>query len=472
MLTAFSVTHFKSVRDSGKICINPLTIFIGPNNSGKSSLLQVLLALKQTIESRGIENPFSTGGRSSYVTQKRDYIDLGRYEDFIFLNDKKRDLSFNLYFEIDSPDKDFILDENRKESQRKMNIETESVLSYEKDRIYLKTFILNWDGKTLTFKSPTDIEQNFMDEGVLSEVLERLEISPLYMKKKFYYVPSSSFYLSYKLFLSYYEIEKGIVAERGVSEEIIRINQILTAFQQEITATFEKLLYLGPLREYPQRYYFVSDENVLDVGIKGEKAVEVLFVSKSTSGEIFQKANSWFKNLGLGELSFKRFESFLALTISHPTMRKGSQPLKVNIASMGFGASQILPLIVEGFYAPENAVILIEQPEIHLHPQLQAEIGDLLIDIAKTGKRLIIETHSEHLLLRIQRRVAEELIDADDVAVYYFEQTENGTKITALELDEFGRFTNWPTGFFEEDLTEAYEHSKVIAEKIETEGMA
>ncbi|KYK30148.1 MAG: hypothetical protein AYK19_18610 [Theionarchaea archaeon DG-70-1] len=466
MLTAFSVKNFKSIRDSGKICIKPLTIFIGPNNSGKSSVLQFLLAVKQTVESRGSDTPFSTGGSSLHTEQRKEHVDLGIYEDFIFLNDKKRNISFNFYFETDLTDTNFHLDESRKASSRKTNVETESVISYRENRIYLKTFTVNWDGKTITFKSPTDIEQNVVDEKALSEIMKNPEISALYTREKFYYIPLSS-YLTQKLALSYYETMKGIVAERGILEGMIRANHILTAFQETITVAFEKLFYLGPLREYPQRYYLFSDEKPVHVGIKGEKAVEILFVSKNTSREIFQNVNSWFKNLGLGELSFDRRGPLYTLNVAHPTIKKGSQDLKVNIAAGGFGASQLLQVIVEGFYAPENAVIIIEKPEIHLHPRLQAEMGDLLVDIAKTGKRLIVETHSEYLLLRIQRRIAEGTIDTDDVVVYYFEQTEEGTRITKLELDKFGRFINWPKGFFEEDLMEAYEHSKAIAEKID-----
>jgi len=315
-------------------------------------------------------------------------------------------------------------------------------------------------------------EQDFMDSAtkkMFEEFLETGEPRLSFRKEKFYYVPNVP--LGYHAFRLIGQNREKI--DKKMEDELLDslgTFEVLNDFQKELYTSFSNLFYIGPLREYPQRIYFVSGEKPAYVGTKGERAVEVLFVTSKTSNKVFQRVNSWVKKLGLGKVSFKQItESLYELYVTHPTIKKGSHNLEVNIAAVGFGASQILPIIVEGFYAPENAIILIEQPEIHLHPKLQAEMGDLLTDIVKSGKRLIIETHSEHLLLRIQRRIAEGLVTTDDVAVYYFEQEKRGTKITKLELDKFGRFPNWPKGFFEEDLMEAYEHSRAIAEKIETE---
>ena len=133
-----------------------------------------------------------------------------------------------------------------------------------------------------------------------------------------------------------------------------------------------------------------------------------------------------------------------------------------NIYDVGFGVSQVLPIIAEGFYAPPGSLILIEQPEIHLHPGLQSQMGDLLIDIARSNKKLIIETHSEHLLLRIQRRITEGSLKPDDVAVYFFTYTDEGSKIERIHINDLGRFENWPAGFFEEDVEESFAITKAF----------
>ena len=97
-------------------------------------------------------------------------------------------------------------------------------------------------------------------------------------------------------------------------------------------------------------------------------------------------------------------------------------------------------VIVEGYYAPRGSLLIAEQPEIHLHPNAQTRLADLFIDIASENKKLLIETHSEHILMRIQRRIAEKAIPCSDVAVYYCEPTSEGTTVKRIGLDGFGRF--------------------------------
>jgi predicted ATPase len=112
-----------------------------------------------------------------------------------------------------------------------------------------------------------------------------------------------------------------------------------------------------------------------------------------------------------------------------------------------------------------NSAILIEQPEIHLHPGAQSILGDLFIDAAteQKGKRtFIIETHSEHILARVRRRIAEKRLSKDQVAIYYFNPTSEGTQIQEVTLNEQGQYESFPDGFFEEDVMEAFEHLKAL----------
>jgi AAA ATPase domain/Protein of unknown function (DUF3696) len=133
---------------------------------------------------------------------------------------------------------------------------------------------------------------------------------------------------------------------------------------------------------------------------------------------------------------------------------------------VGIGISQMLPVLVHAV-ASENKLIAIEQPEIHLHPAMQAELGDVFIESAlrQNGNQFIIETHSEHLILRILRRIRETTagkdtpvrITPEDVAVLYVKPGVDGSEIVELKVDEHGRFKdNWPSGFFEERLDELF----------------
>ena len=137
-------------------------------------------------------------------------------------------------------------------------------------------------------------------------------------------------------------------------------------------------------------------------------------------------------------------------------VRKSPQAVETLIPDVGFGVSQILPALVLCFYAPVGSTVILEQPEIHLHPLAQAGLADALIDAyQKRGVQIIIESHSEHLLRRIQRRISEETVSQDDVGMYFCSQDGGGaSQIDKLELDKFGNISNWPENFFGDQFGE------------------
>lgn len=136
---------------------------------------------------------------------------------------------------------------------------------------------------------------------------------------------------------------------------------------------------------------------------------------------------------------------------------------------MGFGIGQLLPILVQGILS-ENKIIFIEQPEIHLHPRLQAELGNFFAEMAgrtgtapqpgleeEYGNQFIIETHSENLILRLQTLIRKGKLKKEDVAVIYCDKTPDGTVATELRLNDDGEFIDpWPHGFFEESFDELF----------------
>ena len=134
----------------------------------------------------------------------------------------------------------------------------------------------------------------------------------------------------------------------------------------------------------------------------------------------------------------------------------------LNVAAMGEGVSQMLPIVAKSL-TPEpsgyQGCLLIEQPEIHLHPALQADLADLFID-ASRSRQVIIETDSEHLVLRIRRRIAEKKIDPERVAILFVKKNGTESSVQRLDLDKKGHFSNWPDGFFDE----AYQEAMAMAE--------
>lgn len=230
---------------------------------------------------------------------------------------------------------------------------------------------------------------------------------------------------------------------------------------------FRRMRYLGPLRVWPEREYVVSGEVPSDVGARGEKAIAALMgpkgQSRATRDMLRSVVREWLKDFGIGtDATVETFDKgrYGRLVLTDPNIRE-----KVNIADVGFGASQVLPVVVQGLYTPENGLLLLEQPEIHLHPAAQATLADLLIEILENRRRLLVETHSEHVVARIQRRVAEGKIASDEIAIYYCRPSREGTQVINVAMDEQGRLESGkiPEGFFEEGYTESMEYFKVLA---------
>ncbi len=137
----------------------------------------------------------------------------------------------------------------------------------------------------------------------------------------------------------------------------------------------------------------------------------------------------------------------------------------VSFRDVGLGTSQMLPIVISAL-SNRNKLIAIEQPEIHLHPALQAELGDLFIESAmgENGNQFILETHSEHLILRLLRRVREGELEQgkrrlrpSDISVLYVETTDEGSRVVELPVTPDGDFSvPWPGGFFAERIKELF----------------
>ena len=223
---------------------------------------------------------------------------------------------------------------------------------------------------------------------------------------------------------------------------------------KKINHQLARILFLGPLRREPERYYFFSGNVPTDVGKKGDKTAESLFYSENLQTAV----NDKLKELGI--------DYHINVTpISEDTkdifsVRLMDQTLKtdVSISEVGFGISQILPIIVQSYLSTDN-IICIEQPEIHIHPRLQTELAQLFYERVNENKQLqyIIETHSEHVILRFQKLIRKRLLDPSDISVIYVMKEREGITCTSLQLDERGDFIDpWPEGFFAEAFQERF----------------
>lgn len=200
------------------------------------------------------------------------------------------------------------------------------------------------------------------------------------------------------------------------------------------------LIYIRPLRAYPERLYVFSENTSEQVGQTGKMIANTLYKSP----EVLDAVNKQLELFDLGyEIKISNFKDEDTSDLSDVfAIRLIDKYTKVNVSllDVGFGISQILPVIIQSVLS-RNKTIIIEQPEIHIHPRLQAQLGSLLAESVKSfGNRFIIETHSEHLLLRLQKLIRKGELSHEDIAVVYIDRGENGSQCLELRLDSEGDF--------------------------------
>jgi hypothetical protein len=237
----------------------------------------------------------------------------------------------------------------------------------------------------------------------------------------------------------------------------------LAQFALETERVLGSLYYLGPLRRHPERTYQWSGEMPSDVGSQGESTIAALLAATADG----RKLNRGLKQPRQGFSAFiASWLEDLGVISSFNVKRVHEGAPEVKLTDVGFGISQVLPALVEAFYAPPNSMVWMEQPEIHLHPQVQAELADVFISAVQAredGKprnvQLIVESHSEHFLTRLQRRVAEGAISPDDVAVYFCKRSGGAADLEPLTLNRYGEIENWPEHFFGDEMADVTERT-------------
>ena len=162
----------------------------------------------------------------------------------------------------------------------------------------------------------------------------------------------------------------------------------------------------------------------------------------------------WLHKLGL--ISDFRIQEIAPNTNLYRAMvETSSTGVTTSLTDVGFGVSQVLPVLVLLYYVPEGSTVVMEQPEIHLHPAVQSELADVMLNIARVRNvQIIVESHSEHLMRRLQRRVAEQKASSDDVKLYFVASRQGRAHVSDLHLNIWGEIENWPDNFFGDEMGE------------------
>jgi predicted ATPase len=441
LLTGLRLENFKSWDDTGQVRLAPFTVFFGRNSSGKSSLLQALLLMKQTTESLDQRQVLNLGGNDALV-------DLGTFSDVAFRHETTRDVSLAFDWRLPRVLDIAVPVKHRVRADRLSFRATIGVTGSQQrlPEIAVKEmrYVVGTDTATsvgMRRLGPRNYElvTNGLDIALRSGMRTNLP-DPV----KCYSFPE--------------------VATRSFTDSAILL---------ELPYQFEELMsgisYVSPLRSRPSRTYQWRGSSPASVGPSGENTVAALLASNNEPDwipDVFQATvGTWLKRMGVvSEFEIVEIGTGTDLYELRVIAPGGTTP--VSIPDAGFGVSQVLPVLVQAFYAASDTSVLLEQPEIHLHPAAQSVLGDaLLAAVQENDVQLVVETHSEHLLHRIQRRIAEEQITKDDVALYFIETSQGRSEIHELKVDQYGNITNWPQDFFGDEMSDLAAMTEAAAER-------
>lgn len=245
----------------------------------------------------------------------------------------------------------------------------------------------------------------------------------------------------------------------------IYLGDIEQVIEQIASFFTSKIRYLGPLRADPQTSQkFGPSSELDDVGSKGEFAAAVYDSNHAARIEWYNPQNKqiekgrlqdaldcWAQYLGVAQ-QVKTEMAGLSGVAWKVVSKEGRKPR--SLPEVGVGISQILPILIMGLLSPVNSLLIIEQPELHLHPYVQARLGDFFMGLAKCKKQCLIETHSENLVSQLRLHIVEAGgLEKSDCVVYFVDQDKKGAaKFEKIEISPNGNILNWPDGFFDETM--------------------
>ena len=454
MLKRLSIKNFKGWKDTGAIRMAPISLFFGANSSGKSSIGQFLMMLKQTVESPDRKAVFYPGGKNSAVQ-------LGSYQEMVFHRDQKNKIAFEYQWSLPN------------------------ILKF-KDPVSGQSF----SGNLLDFEAEVELndsKQNLLEVKRLKYRLLDNESQSLAVKlarkidKREYAASSEQYNLVRKKMRAW--ALKEVVRFYGFPDEAVAYYQnaeFVQALNIEQEKLFKSIHYLGPLRTKTDRLYTWAGITPESVGFAGENTVAAILAARDRKISLgYRKAAKPLEEivaLKLTEMGL--IEEFKVNQISDQRQEyevkvrtKGSKDW-VDLPDVGFGISQVLPVLLQCFYAPPGSIILMEQPEIHLHPSAQSALADVMIDVINSKEngadrniQLVIETHSEHFLRRMQRRIAESAVSEEKVSAYFANIAKTPATLEPLQIDLFGNIQNWPENFFGDEMGDVTEQAKAAMKK-------
>jgi hypothetical protein len=514
MLKEITIENFKPFGTEQTVPLAPITLIYGPNSSGKSSIIQALLLLCQSFQ--------GSPQTASRLIFRGEYVDLGSFYSVLYHHDLQRSLKLKFRFSAARPRQGVTLTqpaqpaetdriirltfdvgpEGRRSDPRlslvglgfsDLNLlDVDLIRAPSSERAELRGFATGLpetyfgfrDRKSLqslaryisAMEKVTSVNRQFTPPSLQWTIAN--ESPPRDLMQALRESRISSYSMLPGQVIEYLDVEavqnirqqSSSNASLEAMHLLFRSHSPILSISREFYDLILSLSYLGPLRSPPERHYINSGSDRDSVGTRGERMPQLL----NRRPYLMRKLNEWFRQFGIPYvLDTKSVGDDLTGDIIRVALTDQNK-VAISPSDVGFGIGQLLPILVEGTVSL-GKLICVEQPEIHLHPRMQAQIADFLIETAKVqslsssprwpdrndvdvgGNQWIIETHSESLMLRIKRRIKEGVIPASFFSVIYIEPTDHGSRVLPLRLDEKGAFVDeWPDGFFEEGFNEIF----------------
>ncbi|MBE0680376.1 MAG: DUF3696 domain-containing protein [Anaerolineales bacterium] len=441
-----SLKNFKCFKEVD-IDFKKITVLTGGNSSGKSSLLYSILS---PLQSEGFPITYSPNGK---------YVNMGDFKEISHNNLKSNKVSLDYVIETDEDDKHEQIEVlttwiiNPKNQQPKL-YSLECVTQKYNLKIHIKAgeYVFNLQHLNKEeYLGSKDFEMNKALAGFLEDIgkiidKEEKEKKGSNRKKKTEISAIDAFLnIDDVKNLKIKRIEDLFLTlrKKNLSSASRSINDV----QRRFSEIERHLGFINSFRLFPERTYYQMTKSDYKVGGYGENYIDQIlrwYENKSVTykGLIADlRSLDLLNGVDIKKLDGGRFELRV--------QAKPEGPI-VSIADVGFGISQFLPILVADRQLPKGSTLLVAQPEIHLHPNVQAKLADYFSRQVKSKeKRYIIETHSEYFLNRLRLLITKGEIAAEDVAVYYFENTSTGTTKYSIEFSKDGQIKNAPKGFFE-----------------------
>lgn len=415
-ITNISIEGFKSLESECNIEVRPLTILAGANSSGKSSVIQPLLLLKQTLEATYDPGALKLDGPNVKFTNASQI--------FSRIPGKPEGDRFTIKLTLDGG-----------------------------------ISLANTYGKS-SDDVPEILEATIQENGVSATLNNAMTHEEVLNYLLSFYIDNYNFLEKFEWIIESDRCFIGLKCTSALKYQSVDIPVVFYPISSKINlfdSEIRRLIHVPGFRGNPERNYKITGAGSIFPGTFENYAATIIFYWQAIKKEKLKELWKAMETLGLTSkvVAQKLNDIEIELLVSN-LPGKGPENNLRSIADVGFGLSQILPVIVALIAAEPGQLVYLEQPEIHLHPRATAALGDLLVKAANRGVKVIVETHSDLLLRRVQSLVAEGKIEPENVKLHWFQLSDNGvTEIGSADMDDAGAYgEDWPEDFSDIALDE------------------